>query len=153
MSDLRPGALAPDFTAPTDSGPLQLSSLRGQPVVLYFYPKDATSGCTIEARGFRDLHAEFAKHNVVILGVSKDTVKKHQSFKQKECLPFPLIADEGGLCEAYGVWREKKMYGRSYMGIARVTFLIDAAGRIAHVWDPVKASGHAQEVLDWIKKV
>jgi peroxiredoxin len=141
------GSPAPDFTAPTDAGTLTLSSLKGKKVVLYFYPKDATPGCTIEAKGFRDLHDAFAAKNTVILGVSKDTVRKHKSFKDKECLPFTLVTDEGGLCEAYGAWREKRLYGRDYMGIARITFLIDEQGVIRQVWDPVKAAGHAQEVL------
>lgn len=141
------GQPAPDFTAPTDAGPLTLSSLRGKKVVLYFYPKDATPGCTTEARGFRDLHDAIAAKNTVVLGVSKDTVKKHASWKAKECLPFTLVTDEGGLCEAYGVWREKTLYGRNYMGIARVTFLIDEQGTVARIWDPVKVNGHADEVL------
>lgn len=141
------GSPAPDFTAPTDEGIVTLSSLRGKRVVLYFYPKDATPGCTIEARGFRDLHEAFAARDTVVLGVSKDPVKKHKSFRAKECLPFPLVTDEGGLCEAYGAWREKKLYGRAYMGIARITVLIDADGTVARIWDPVKAEGHAAEVL------
>ncbi|MFN7145790.1 MAG: thioredoxin-dependent thiol peroxidase [Myxococcota bacterium] len=147
------GQPAPAFTAPTDDGTLSLESLRGKRVVLYFYPKDATPGCTIEAQGFRDLHDQFAAHNTVVLGVSKDTVKKHQSFKKKECLPFTLVTDESGLCEAYGAWREKTLYGRKYMGIARVTFLLDEKGVVRKVWDPVKAAGHAKEVLDAVKEL
>lgn len=141
------GSPAPDFTAPTDEGTITLSALRGRRVVLYFYPKDATPGCTVEARGFRDLHEAFAARDTVVLGVSKDPVKKHRSFRAKECLPFPLVTDEGGLCEAYGAWREKKLYGRAYMGIARITVLIDADGTVARTWDPVKPEGHAAEVL------
>lgn len=141
------GSPAPDFTAPTDQGPLRLSDLRGRKVVLYFYPKDSTPGCTIEARGFRDAHDAFVAKNTVVIGVSKDSVKRHQSFKAKECLPFPLVADDQGICEAYGAWREKTLYGRSYMGIARVTVLIDETGTVARVWDPVKPAGHAEEVL------
>ena len=141
------GSPAPDFTAPTDEGNITLSALRGRRVVLYFYPKDATPGCTVEARGFRDLHEAFAARDTVVLGVSKDPVKKHRSFRAKECLPFPLVTDEGGLCEAYGAWREKKLYGRAYMGIARITVLIDADGTVARTWDPVKPEGHAAEVL------
>ncbi len=147
------GQPAPLFTAPTDNGTVSLESLRGKRVVLYFYPKDATPGCTIEAKGFRDLHDAFAAANTVILGVSKDTVKKHQSFKAKECLPFTLVTDEGGLCEAYGAWREKSLYGKKYLGIARITFLIDEAGVVRQVWDPVKAAGHAQEVLAAVSKL
>lgn len=141
------GSPAPDFTAPTDQGPLTLSSLRGRRVVLYFYPKDATPGCTVEAQGFRDLHDAFTARNTVVIGVSKDTVKKHQSFKAAQCLPFPLVSDDAGICEAYGAWREKTLYGRTYMGIARVTVLVDEEGVVRRVWDPVKAAGHAQEVL------
>jgi peroxiredoxin Q/BCP len=147
------GQPAPLFTAPTDNGTVSLESLRGKRVVLYFYPKDATPGCTIEAKGFRDLHDAFAAANTVILGVSKDTVKKHQSFKAKECLPFTLVTDEGGLCEAYGAWREKSLYGKKYLGIARITFLIDEAGVVRQVWDPVKAAGHAPEVLAAVSKL
>jgi peroxiredoxin len=142
------GQPAPDFSAPTDEGTISLQSLRGRRVVLYFYPKDATPGCTLEAQGFRDLHARFAAHNTVILGVSRDSVKKHQGFRAKQCLPFPLVSDEGGICEAYGAWREKTLYGRKYMGIARITFLLDEQGIVRNVWDPVKVTGHAQEVLD-----
>lgn len=141
------GSPAPDFTALTDQGPLRLSELRGRKVVLYFYPKDATPGCTLEARGFRDAHDAFLAKNAVVIGVSKDSVKKHQAFKAKECLPFPLVADDQGICEAYGAWREKTLYGRTYMGIARVTVLIDESGTVARVWDPVKPAGHAEEVL------
>ena len=147
------GQPAPLFTAPTDSGPLALESLKGKKVVLYFYPKDATPGCTLEARGFRDLHDAFAAANTVVLGVSKDTVKKHGSFKAKECLPFPLVSDEGGICEAYGAWREKTLYGRKYMGIARITFLIDETGVVRKVWDPVKVTGHAEEVLEAVRSL
>ena len=142
------GQPAPDFTAPTDGAPLTLSSLRGKRVVLYFYPKDSTPGCTIEAQGFRDLHDAFVAKNTVILGVSKDSQKRHQSFKAKECLPFTLVTDEGGICEAYGAWREKVNYGKTYMGIARITVLIDEAGVVRKIWDPVKAAGHAKQVLD-----
>ena len=142
------GEPAPDFTAPTDGAPLTLSSLRGKRVVLYFYPKDSTPGCTIEAQGFRDLHDAFVAKNTVILGVSKDSQKRHQSFKAKECLPFSLVTDEGGICEAYGAWREKVNYGKTYMGIARITVLIDENGVVSRVWDPVKAAGHAKQVLE-----
>ncbi len=145
------GQPAPAFTAPTDEGTVSLQGLRGKRVVLYFYPKDSTPGCTVEAQGFRDLHDAFVAKNTVVLGVSKDTVKKHKSFKAKECLPFPLVADESGLCEAYGAWREKTLYGRKYMGIARVTFLIDEQGIVRRVWDPVKAAGHAKEVLEAVE--
>lgn len=141
------GAPAPDFTAPTDTGTFTLSAHRGRKVVLYFYPKDSTPGCTIEAHGFRDLQGKFAEKGVTIIGISKDSVKSHQRFKTKECLPFELVSDDGAICEAYGAWRLKKLYGREYMGIARITILVDEAGKIARVWDPVKANGHAGEVL------
>lgn len=144
---MTPGSPAPDFSAQTESGSLSLSSLRGRKVLLYFYPKDATPGCTVEAQGFRDLADQFAAKGVVILGVSKDSPKSHARFKEKECLPFSLVSDPGGICEAYGAWREKKQYGRSYMGIARISFLIDEEGVVRRVWDPVKARGHAAEVL------
>ena len=147
------GQPAPLFTAPTDAGTLSLESLRGKRVVLYFYPKDATPGCTVEAQGFRDLHDRFAAANTVVLGVSKDPPKKHQSFKKKECLPFTLVSDEGGLCEAYGAWRERSLYGKKYMGIARITFLIDEAGIVRGVFDPVKPAGHAQEVLEAVERL
>ncbi len=141
------GTFAPEITAPTDAGIFSLAAARGSKIVLYFYPKDSTPGCTIEAQQFRDLHDQFANKNVKIIGVSKDSVKSHQSFKAKQCLPFDLLSDDGSVCEAYGAWRMKTNYGRDYMGIARITILIDEAGRIARVWDPVKANGHAADVL------
>ena len=141
------GTPAPDFTAATDDGPVTLSALRGKKVVLYFYPKDSTPGCTMEAHSFRDAHEALEAQGVIVLGVSKDTAKKHKSFRAKECLPFRLVSDEAGICESFGVWREKVLYGRKFMGIARVTFLIDEKGVVQRIWDPVKAAGHAQEVL------
>lgn len=147
MSTPLPGSPAPAFTAATDEGPLTLASLRGTRVVLYFYPKDSTPGCTLEAREFAVLHDRFVAAGVRVFGVSKDPVRSHTKFRAKEGLPFPLVSDEGGLCEAYGSWRRKTLYGREYDGIARITFLIDAEGRVEHVWDPVRAKGHAAEVL------
>lgn len=141
------GKPAPDFTAQTESGTVSLADFRGKKLVLYFYPKDDTPGCSIEARGFRDLHDAITAKNAVVLGVSKDTVKKHASWKAKECLPFSLVADDGSLCEKYGAWRMKKLYGREYMGIARITVIIDENGIVTHVIDPVKANGHAAEIL------
>ncbi|MSP55835.1 MAG: peroxiredoxin [Myxococcales bacterium] len=145
------GQRAPDFTAVTESGTVSLATFLGKKLVLYFYPKDDTPGCTIEARGFRDHHDALAAKNAVVLGVSKDTVKKHGSWKAKECLPFSLVADSAEdparLCEKYGAWRMKKLYGREYMGIARITVIIDEGGFVTHVIDPVKANGHAQEIL------
>jgi peroxiredoxin Q/BCP len=142
------GTLAPDFTVLTDANePLTLSSLRGRPVVLYFYPKDDTSGCTTEACEFRDLFPRFTGSDAVILGVSPDPVKSHVRFKAKYDLPFTLLADtDHAVCEAYGVWKEKSMYGRKYMGVERTTFVLDAHGRIATVFEKVKPAGHAAEV-------
>ena len=143
------GDKAPDFTLPTDGGgELTLSSLKGRKVVLYFYPKDDTSGCTKEAIGFRDALAEFEKAGTAIVGVSKDSADKHDKFKAKYELNFSLAADEEcTACEAWGVWVEKSMYGRKYMGIERSTFLIDADGKIAKAWRKVKIPGHVEEVL------
>lgn len=141
------GSPAPEFTASTDEGTVSLTSLRGEQVVLYFYPKDSTPGCTREAREFAQLAERFAAAGARIFGVSRDSVKSHQRFRAKECLPFPLIADDAGICEAYGAWRKKKLYGREYEGIARISFLVNAAGKIAAVWDPVTAKGHAAQVL------
>ena len=143
------GQLAPDFTLPTDSGDtLTLSSLRGQWVVLYAYPKDDTSGCTTEACEFRDLFPKFKKGKAVILGISPDSVKSHLKFKTKYELPFTLVADEEKVAlQAYDIWKEKSMYGRKYMGVERTTFVIDPDGRIAKVFEKVKPAGHAEEVM------
>ena len=141
---------APDFKLPADGGDeLSLSSLKGRKVVLYFYPKDDTSGCTKEAMGFRDALADFEQAGATVVGVSKDGVARHDKFKAKYELNFPLVSDEGGtLCEAYGVWVEKSMYGRKYMGIERATFLIDGDGKIARAWRKVKVTGHVEDVLE-----
>ncbi len=146
---LNVGDAAPDFTLPaTEEGSLTLSSLRGRIVVLYFYPKDDTSGCTKEAQAFNGLRDAFAARDAVILGMSPDPLKKHEKFKEKYELGFPLVADEEkGTLEAYGVWVEKSMYGRKYMGVERTTFLIDREGKIARIWPKVKVPGHAEEVL------
>ena len=146
---LTAGAPAPDFTMPTDGGgTITLSALKGQPVILYFYPKDDTTGCTAEACGFRDSFPNFRGAKAVIVGVSKDSVARHDKFKKKYELPFTLASDENGhVCEDYGVWVEKSMYGRKYMGIERTTFLIDKAGVIRRVWNKVKVTGHVAEVL------
>jgi peroxiredoxin Q/BCP len=146
---LTAGALAPDFTLPTDTGePLTLSSLRGRWVVLYAYPKDDTSGCTTEACEFRDLVPRFDASRAVILGISPDSVRSHQKFKAKYQLPFTLLADEAQVAlQAYGIWKEKSMYGRKYMGVERTTFVIDPEGRIARVFEKVKPAGHAAEVM------
>ena len=146
----RAGDAAPEFTLPSDrGGDVSLESLRGRPVVLYFYPKDDTSGCTTQACEFRDSWAEVQARGAVVLGVSPDSVASHEKFRDKFSLPFPLLADaDHAVAEAYGVWGEKSMYGRKYQGILRTTFIIDPAGRIAHVFEKVKPRGHAAEVLD-----
>ncbi|MFN3653443.1 MAG: thioredoxin-dependent thiol peroxidase [Armatimonadota bacterium] len=143
------GDLAPDFTLPaTDGEPVRLSDLRSRKVVLYFYPKDLTPGCTQEACDFRDRYAELQAAGAVLLGISPDPVKSHQRFTEKHALPFSLLADEGAaVATEYGVWKEKSMYGKTYMGVERTTFLIDEEGRIAQVWPKVKVNGHAEQVL------
>ncbi|GAA4247082.1 thioredoxin-dependent thiol peroxidase [Azospirillum brasilense] len=143
------GTPAPDFTMPTDGGgSVTLSALRGKPVILYFYPKDDTSGCTSEACGFRDQLPDFSGLDAVIIGVSKDSVASHDKFKAKYELPFTLASDkETGVAEAYGVWVEKSMYGRKYMGLERATFLIDKDGIVRNVWRKVKVTGHVAAVL------
>ncbi len=143
------GDKAPAFTMPTDGGgTVSLAGLKGKPVVLYFYPKDDTPGCTTEACAFRDSMPDFSRIEAAIIGVSKDSVAKHDKFKAKYDLPFTLASDEdGSVCEDYGVWVEKNMYGRKYMGIERATFLIDGKGKIARVWRKVKVAGHADDVL------
>jgi peroxiredoxin Q/BCP len=143
------GGKAPSFTLPADGGgKVSLNDLEGKTVVLYFYPKDDTSGCTAEACAFRDALPDFSKVKAAIVGISRDKVKSHDKFKAKYELPFPLGSDEDGkVCEAYGTWVEKSMYGRKYMGIERATFLIDRHGVIRHVWRKVKVPGHADEVL------
>ena len=144
------GDVAPSFEVNIDgSGKFSLSAAKGSPVVLYFYPKDDTPGCTKEACGFRDAFPDFSALNATIVGVSKDTVTKHDKFKAKYELPFHLASDEdGSLCEAYGTWVEKSMYGKKYMGIERATFLIDASGVIKGIWRKVKVNGHVEEVLE-----
>jgi len=142
------GKSAPAFTLDTDTGgTLSLKELKGRPVVLYFYPKDDTPGCTVEACEFRDAFPRFKGTKAVILGISPDSVKSHQKFKEKFDLPFTLLADpDHAIAEKYGVWQKKSMYGRSYMGIARTTFVIDKAGKVAKVFEKVKPKGHAEEV-------
>jgi len=147
---LNVGDIAPDFTAEDQDGAThRLKKYRGQTVVLYFYPKDLTSGCTTQACDFRDNLNRLAAHNVVLLGVSPDSVKSHRKFADKESLNFPLLADpEKELVNRYGVWVEKSMYGRKYMGVQRTTFILDKRGRIKHIFPKVKVNGHVQEVLD-----
>jgi thioredoxin-dependent peroxiredoxin len=149
MSVIEPGQEAPAITLPRDGGgATSLLDFAGQAVVLYFYPKDDTPGCTIEAQSFTAEVEAFAASGAIVLGVSKDSVKKHDKFRDKYGLRIALLSDEDGdVCERYGVWLEKSMYGKTYMGIERATFLIDAAGRIARVWRKVKVEGHTEEVL------
>ena len=143
------GVKAPDFSLPADDGTtVTLAGLKGRKVVLYFYPKDDTSGCTKEACGFRDSWKDLQKTGAVVLGVSPDGVSSHQKFRGKYGLPFPLLADtDHRVADAYGAWGEKSMYGKRYLGILRTTFVIDGDGRIARVFEKVKPEGHAGEVL------
>ncbi len=152
---LEPGAKAPDFTLPTDGGgTVSLAKLKGKRVVLYFYPKDDTTGCTAEACGFRDIFPNFRKADAVVIGVSRDSAASHDKFKKKYQLPFTLAADtEGKVTEKYAVWDEKSMYGRKYMGIERATFLIDEKGVIRNVWHKVKVTGHVDEVMTALKEL
>jgi len=146
---LTAGTTAPDFTLPRDGGgEVTLSALRPQKIILYFYPKDDTPGCTLEAIDFTRMEADFTAVGAVVIGLSKDSVTAHDKFCRKHGLGVILASDEAGdTCETYGVWGEKSMYGKTFMGITRATFLIDGAGRIARVWPKVKVEGHADEVL------
>jgi peroxiredoxin Q/BCP len=148
-----PGQAAPDFHLPDQSGQdVRLSQLRGQHVVLYFYPRDNTPGCTQEACDFRDEHSALRAAGAVVLGVSPDTAASHQKFITKFSLPFPLLVDEGhAVADAYGVWGEKTLAGRKYMGLIRSTFLIDPQGRVARAWPKVKVAGHVQEILQALR--
>ncbi len=147
------GDPAPEFTLPRDGGgDLALTSLRPQSVVLYFYPKDDTPGCTKEAIAFTEALADFKAAGAVIVGISKDPVKKHDKFVQKHDLKVALVSDEDNdTCERYGTWVEKKMYGKIYMGIERATFLIDGQGKIAQIWRKVKVPGHSDAVFEAVK--
>ncbi len=149
------GDKAPDFSMPTSGGgDVSLQALAGHPFVLYFYPKDDTPGCTKEACGFRDALPDFSKLNVDVIGVSKDTVAKHDKFAAKYDLNFRLASDEDGtVCEAFDVWKEKRMYGRTYMGIERSTFLVDGDGVIRQAWRKVRVPGHVETVLDAVKEL
>ncbi len=142
--------IAPDFAAPAHPGEriLRLSDFRGQYVVLYFYPRDMTRGCTNEAVQFRDLYDAFRRMRAAIIGVSRDSLSRHARFAEKYALPFPLVSDpEGDIARKYGVWVQKRLYGRTSWGMERATFLIDPAGRIRAVWRKVRVPGHAAEVL------
>jgi peroxiredoxin Q/BCP len=147
---LNPGDPAPDFSLPATGGEtVSLAGLSGRKAVLYFYPKDDTSGCTLEAQAFNGLRQAFAEADTAVIGISPDPMKSHDKFRAKYELAFPLASDETkAMLEAYGVWAEKSMYGRKYMGVERTTFLIDRDGRIAKVWPKVKVPGHADAVLE-----
>ncbi len=150
MAKLQVGETAPDFEATTQEGSLlKLQDLRGERVILYFYPKDNTSGCTLEAKSLRDGKAELAARGFRIIGVSPDSVRSHQNFCAKHELNFTLLADtDHAVCEAYGVWAEKSMYGRKYMGVLRTTFVIDAEGRIERIFEKVDTKNHYRQILD-----
>ncbi len=150
---LEDGKKAPDFSLPdADGKTVRLASLKGRPVVVYFYPKDDTSGCTAEAKGFTCLAPDFKKAGAEVIGISPDSPASHRKFQEKYDLGVRLLADEERkAAEAYGVWVEKSMYGRKYMGIERSTFLVDSAGKIARSWRKVKVPGHAEEVLEAVR--
>ena len=148
MTDITEGAKAPDFEVETPDGPVSLGDFAGQTLVLYFYPKDDTSGCTREAQDFTALAGEFAKAGVKVVGVSRDPMKSHEKFIGKYGLSVPLVSDEDGkISQAFGTWVEKSMYGRKYMGMERATYLIGADGRVVRAWRKVKVPKHAEEVL------
>ncbi|MGH8041618.1 MAG: peroxiredoxin [Rudaea sp.] len=146
-----PGKAVPDLRGPSTAGEIRLRDLRGRPVVVYFYPKDNTPGCTREAQDFRDLAKFFARHKAVVLGVSRDSLTAHEKFRAKHALSFALICDADEIwCKAFDVIHEKTLYGRKFLGVVRSTFLIDAAGKLRGEWRNVKVSGHAQSVLEAI---
>jgi len=149
------GSVAPEVELPGDSGQLyKLSDYQGKKIILYFYPKDNTSGCTKEACDFRDHLKAFSGMNMAILAISRDSIKSHENFKAKYDLNFPLLSDiDGRVCSAYGTWVEKSMYGKKYFGIERSTFLIDESGIIRHIWRKVKVEGHAQEILKIVQEM
>jgi peroxiredoxin Q/BCP len=154
-TEIKEGSTAPDFNAARDGGgKFKLSSLKGKHVVLYFYPKDDTPGCTKESCEFAQFQQRFADRNAEIIGVSKDSIARHDKFKSKYSLPFTLVSDEdGAICEAYGVWQEKKNYGRTYMGISRSTFLIDEQGKVAKIWRKVRVTGHVEAVMNALDEI
>lgn len=153
MSGPQLNRVVADFTADATGGKkIRLKELRGQHVVLYFYPKDSTPGCTLEGQDFRDLHAKFRRQKSVILGVSRDSIASHEKFKAKQAFPFDLLSDpDESLCRQFDVIREKTLYGRKFMGVERSTFLIDADGKLRREWRSVKVKGHAEEVLQAVK--
>lgn len=154
MVTLKVGDLAPDFTSRTEKGEqFSLADMKGQPTILYFYPKDNTSGCTLEAKSLRDGKEELAKRGYRIVGVSPDSEKSHQNFCAKHELNFTLLSDQDhSVCEAFGVWAEKSMYGRKYMGVVRTTFIIDENGAITHIFNKVKTAEHYQQIINELDK-
>lgn len=154
MVTLKVGDLAPDFTSRTKKGEqFSLADMKGQPTILYFYPKDNTSGCTLEAKSLRDGKEELAKRGYRIVGVSPDSEKSHQNFCAKHELNFTLLSDQDhSVCEAFGVWAEKSMYGRKYMGVVRTTFIIDENGAITHIFNKVKTAEHYQQIINELDK-
>jgi peroxiredoxin Q/BCP len=155
MAQIGLGKKVPAFALPTSSGETwRLADASGEKLVLYFYPKDMTSGCTLESQNFRDLHAAFRRAGARIVGISRDSARSHERFKEKERLPFELLADEDGkICTLFDVIKEKSMYGKKYLGIERSTFLLDATGVLRHEWRKVKVPGHAEEVLEATKSL
>ena len=153
--DLKEGSKAPEFDGIYESGKsIKLSSLHGRKVILYFYPKDDTPGCTKESCEFSENYQELLQKDTAIIGVSRDSIASHKKFKQKYNLSFPLISDESGtICESYGVWKEKKNYGKTYMGIERSTFLINQEGKIQKIWRNVKVNGHVEAVINEISEI
>jgi len=146
--ELKEEDIAPDFTLPSVGGKIKLSGLKGKKVVLYFYPKDMTSGCTLEAQDFTSHYSKFKKNKAVVFGVSPDSLDRHKKFSQKEGINFPLLSDGNHkVLEKYGVWKEKSMYGRKYMGVERSTFIIDEKGKIVKIYRKVKVPGHVEDVL------
>ncbi len=151
---LKVGDYAPNFVADSIQGRIKLSDLKGKNIVLYFYPKDDTPGCTIEAQDFNNRLKEFAKHDCIIIGVSKDNTNSHKKFIEKYSLKFDLLADiSTEICQSYNVLKEKSMFGKKYLGIDRSTFLIDKIGKITKIWTTVKVKGHVDEVLSELKKI
>jgi len=155
MSKLKPGNKVPDFSLPmTGGGTWRLKDAAGSKLVIYFYPRDMTSGCTRESQDFRDLAAAFRKAGTRIVGVSRDSVASHDKFAAKESLPFPLLADtDEKLCKLFDVIKQKSLYGRKYLGVERSTFLLDASGQLRHEWRKVKVPGHAEEVLEAAQRI
>ena len=146
------GTKVADFTAESTGGPFKLSAQKGHPVVLYFYPKDNTPGCTTEGAQFRDLHSQFKKLGAIVVGCSRDSLKSHEGFKAKMAFPFELISDaDEKLCSQFGVMKMKNMYGKKVRGIERSTFIVDGDGKLAKEWRGVKVPGHAEEVLEFVK--